>query len=281
LYAIPLPSRKRAPPKALGTTMNGSRRVRLILAVGIALATATALHAPLHAQSVSGRVLDADNGAPVSQATIAVIYEGSTVSGALTGDDGTFEISLDRAGTYTLRVTRQGYVAQSVEEVQVGAGEQATVPDVALEPSPVILDEIRVEPRLGRLRPGRERVRQRQLLGEGTFLSGALIEQQNPRSLTEYLAQHGGFMVRYTNQGEPYLWSLRGPYNCLVVQVNHWPLRRSGFRTLDEIPLHWIAAVEIYPTYREVPPEGPLVADIEIGAGNRCGLLNVWLWNSW
>lgn len=187
-----------------------------------------------------------------------------------------FEIRLVAPGTYSVRVSGFGYEMAAVDSVTVHGREAVRLGDIAVVPGPLVVDDIRVEVRRGQIR-GQERVRQRQLLGTGTFFAGAVIERERPESLTWYLAEKSGLEVRYGNRGIPFLRSTARPYDCVLVQVNHWPLHRSGYRSLDEIRLDWIAAIEVYPTYRDVPPERRLVWETD----QRCGLLNVWLWNSW
>jgi hypothetical protein len=239
----------------------------------------------LEAQTVRGRVIDASTGEAVRQATVAVMLDGRTVAGSLTDDRGHFVIMIGEPGSYGVRASGPGYLPRDLAELSAQPGEEVTLSDIRLEPNPIVIDEITVEVRRGRGRlTGEDRVRIRQLYGEGTFIPGALLAVEQPSSLTQYLAERADLHVRYDFYGSPYLWSPIGPYHCLILQVNHWPMSALGYRSLDEINLRRIAAIEIYNTAAEVPPESQLQSFIEdprYCSCGRCGLVNVWYWSSW
>jgi hypothetical protein len=239
--------------------------------------------APAAAQTYEGRVVAESSGNPIAQATVAVIADGRTIGGSLTDQQGAFSIRMREAGTYTIRVTAQGYSTAVVNNVSIDRDETRELADFRLRPNPIALEAIIVEADRGRLR-GEDKVRLRQALGLGTFFSGRALEQIRPRSLTEYLARETDLQVHYDRWGFPYLWSPIGPHHCLVVQVNHWPLSTQGYRSLDEIRLDRIAAIEIYNTVSEVPPEPDLIKytrEPRLYPGQECGLVNVWLWRAW
>jgi hypothetical protein len=240
----------------------------------------------LDAQTIQGRVVDATTGDPIRQATVAVQANGRTVAGSLTDEGGEFVIPIRDAGEYDVRASAHGYLTLELEGLVADAEEdELLLSDIRLNPDPVALDEITVEVRRGgeRMR-GQDRVLLRQLRGEGTFVPGALLVLENPSSLTSYLAEVADLHVRYDFYGSPYLWSPIGPYHCLIAQVNHWPMVALGYRSLDDISLRRIAAIEIYNTAAEVPPESQLITDTEdprYCPCGRCGLVNVWFWSSW
>jgi hypothetical protein len=251
------------------------------------VATAVAIQllsaAPLGAQSLRGRVVDATTGAPVVQATVAVLLDDRTIAGSLTDATGSFTIRLREEGSFVIRATGQGYATLDMADVQVADRENLALGDLRLDLAPIVLEELILETSAGRAR-GQEKVRRRQLLGKGSFFSGAELVELRPRSLTEYLAQQADLEVRVDNWGFPYLWSPVGPHHCLVVQVNHWPLSTQGYRSLDEIRLSRVAAIEIYNTVADVPPEADLIRYTEeprLFPEAKCGLVNVWLWLAW
>lgn len=227
--------------------------------------------------------MDDATGAPIVQATVAVMLDDRTVAGSLTDAAGRFSIRLREADSYIVRVSGQGYATLLADEVTVALRETLVLTDYRLQPRPIALDAIIVEAESGKL-TGAEKIRRRQLLGQGSFFSGTDIALLAPRSLTEYLAREADLEVRYDRWGHPYLWSPVGPHHCLVLQVNHWPLSTQGFNSLDEIPFEWIAGIEIYNTVAEVPPESALIGyttQPRLYPGEQCGLLNVWFWKSW
>jgi hypothetical protein len=249
------------------------------LAIVAVLASAFAGVADVSGQTIQGRVIDARSGAGVPTASVTAATGGLVAAGALTNANGTFRIRLEAPGVYLVRVSREGYASVAMDSLRVLEGDTLTLPDIALEPGPIVLDELRVE--TPRRRPrGQERIRQRQLLGKGVFLSGAMISGDQPKSLTWYLAETAGLQVWYGRRGMDRYPSLRSPtgtYDCVRIQINHWSMGQLGYRSLDEIDLDMIAAVEIYPTFSEVPPENMLIWE----TNRRCGLVNVWLWNAW
>ncbi len=239
--------------------------------------------APLRAQTLQGRVVDATTGAPIVQATVAIVEDDRTIAGSLTDARGNFTIRLRDGGSYELRATGQGFATFIMEDVQVGNRETVALDDLRLAISPIVLDALVAATPAGRL-TGQETLRRRQLLGKGTFFSGAELAEERPRSLTAYLAEVADLEVRNDYWGFPALWSPVGPHHCLVVQVNHWPLSTLGYRSLDEIALRHVAAIEIYNTVSEVPPEKDLIEYTEqprLFPNRKCGLVNVWLWKAW
>lgn len=270
--------------------------------MGVAL---TAGH--LQAQEVIGRVVDDATGTPTERAIVEILdAEDAPLRSALTDSNGRFRIALSEAGgPFTLVVWAMSYHPARVDTFHVQARRTLDLGEIRLEAAPIALDSVRAEGL--RTLTGRERIRQRQLLGRGTFLSGAVIEAARPYSLTEYVAEAAGILVRYRGrsphraraaddtrsrqprilQGRvtaevgmiPRLLSPEAPRDCMHITVNHWPLANSGYRSLDEIPLSWIAAVEVYNTPWDVPEEAHFAITDFMFDG--CGILNVWLWNSW
>jgi hypothetical protein len=251
------------------------RRVALLYAVAAVVG-----FADLSAQTIQGRVTDARTGAGIPTASVTATTGGLVAAGDLTNANGNFRIRLDAPGVYLLRISREGYTSTTLDSLRVLEGDTLALPDITLEPGPIVLDELRAAVP-GRRPRGQERVRQRQLLGQGVFVSGAMIASDQPRSLTWYLAEKAGLQIWYGPRGMDLHPSLRAPgrgtRDCVVIQINHWPMGRLGFRSLDEIRLDMVAAVEIYPTFDEVPPETMLIWD----TNRQCGLVNVWLWNAW
>lgn len=248
-----------------------------LILVAILCATGVA-----NAQSLTGRVVDARTDAPVNLATVAVLRDGRTVTGTLTDENGDYRIRVPGSGVFTLSVSSQGYETVIVEEFAL-SNDPLTIQNFRLEPDPVRLQEVLVETSAGRL-SGREKVRRRQLLGKGTFVSGPQLQDIGQESLTQYLAREADLEVRYHPWGFQYLRSPIGPSHCLVVQVNHWPLSTLGYQSLDEIRIDRIAAIEIYNTVSDVPPEEDLIQatrDPRLFPGENCGLVNVWFWHSW
>lgn len=243
-------------------------------------ALALAATAPaVAAQSVTGRVVDARSGDAIERAIIELFdIDDEPLGLGFSDGRGRFRIEVgEPGGPYRLTARALSYREGSVDSIQV-APDGADVGDVTLLPAPISLDTLEAEAEHGRP-SGRERVRLRQLQGRGTFLAGAIVENDEPESLTHYLAEAAGLMVTYDRRdGWPRLRSPKAPGDCMSITVNHWPLRSSGYRSLDEIRLDWIAAIEIYNTPEDVPDERIIGMSPTF---RRCGLVNIWLWNSW
>lgn len=230
-------------------------------------------------QALTGRVVEAGTGSGIEGVILEVFDEdGARVGMGLTGNGGRFRVALVRSGgPFLLQVFAMSHEQGEVEDIHVRPDEVLELDDIVLEAAPVQVDTLRVQVQ-GRL-TGRERVRRRQLLGQGTFLAGAVIQQDNPYYLTNYVAEAAGLMVRFGVRGRSArLENPRSIRPCMTVHVNHWPISQSGFGSLDEIPLRWIAAVEIYNTWDETPEDARMMSNTDWGG---CGLVNVWLWNSW
>lgn len=235
----------------------------------------------LPAQVVTGRLVDQESGEGVAQAVVELLdAEGERVGSDLAADDGRFEVEVALpGGPYRLVAWAMSYHRATVDSLVLAAEETLDVGDLTIRRSPIALDRIEVEAeRTSGLLPGRELVRRRQLLEKGTFLSGAVINADDPYSLTEYLAEAAGLMVRWGFSGSPSLRSPRARSGCMDVTINHWGMGKSGYRSLDDIDPSWIAAVEIYETERDVPEEKLIGLDQK---WRGCGLVNIWLWNAW
>ncbi len=85
--------------------------------------------------TIQGKVTDAESGAPIAEAQLAII---SLQRGARASDQGVYRLGGLAAGTYQLKAIRIGYEAKSIP-VTVRAGEVVTV-DVTLKKSVTTLD---------------------------------------------------------------------------------------------------------------------------------------------
>jgi hypothetical protein len=226
------------------------------------------------AQVLTGRVMDAESGSGIPSASVEVFdAEGAPLVSTTTGSSGDFRIQLPvQGGPFRLDARAFAYHAGSLDSLQVAAGETLEVGEIHLDRVPILLESVEVEAGRSWITRGEEWVRRGQLLGEGVFFAGALVAMQNPSSLTQFLAEEVGLRVTYNFLHQPFLRSTDPMDNCVRVQVDRWPVGTSPYRNLDGIPLNIIAAIEVYPTRHEVPPE------LAWDAG-RCGLINVWTWN--
>lgn len=253
-----------------------------------ALLVGILLGAPaLHAQVVSGRVVDSESLTGIPVAAVQLFDEdGQPLDAVLTDAEGRFRIALDRrGGPFRLEADALSHTRASVDSLFVADGEILTLPDLVLAAAPIRLDDIVVEGQRSRITPGREWIRRNQLQGEGTFMAGAVIRAEAPTSLAWYVSEATDVWVRHNEVGEPSFQRPPGNWpRCVEILVNRWPINRDGidgappmgYRSIDDIPLDHIAAIEIYESYRQLPD-----GYIFIGSNPDCGIVNVWLWNSW
>ncbi|HUP20524.1 MAG TPA: carboxypeptidase-like regulatory domain-containing protein [Gemmatimonadota bacterium] len=87
--------------------------------------------------TVTGAVFDAASGQPLEGATVRL---DGTVAGTLTGSDGRYELTVPRAGRYTVAVELIGYAAAR-QEVRVDGSSGAAV-DFALSPAALRLENV-------------------------------------------------------------------------------------------------------------------------------------------
>jgi hypothetical protein len=262
-----IPSRLRS----FATSREPSRAIRSTMTALLLGALAVG---NVQAQTVRGRFVDPTSGGGIPGVQILANDDWLIAGGAVTDSTGNFELRLPRPGTFSLETTRTGYRTRTLEVTAEGPDVIVTLGDISLETAPIVLDEVRVEIEREGLTPGREWIRQRQLAGKGIFLSGATIAEAEPVSLTQYLGDAADLWVRYDWRGRPSLVSQRSARRCIRLFVNHWPIGAVGYGNLDNILLVDIAAIEIYPTHRDVP------AQLTWQAG-LCGAVNVWTWNGW
>lgn len=113
---------------------------------GLALAT-LAISLPcsgLAAQQLSGRIIDAANGAPVGFAAVFLLDAGrSPIVASSTDQEGNYRLEVPGAGEYYLVVERLGYFENETPLLAVGADGQYAV-DMEMRPEPFRLDPLAV-----------------------------------------------------------------------------------------------------------------------------------------
>lgn len=97
--------------------------------------------------SVSGTVVEATTDAPIVSATAALwsAADSSLVTGAITGEDGTFSIDRLRPGRYDLRVSFVGYRAQTFSDLHITPRRRAAdLGTIAMVEDTELLDGVEV-----------------------------------------------------------------------------------------------------------------------------------------
>lgn len=88
----------------------------------------------IQAGSIAGMVTDNTMGAPIENAAVTVLSEGTEVSTTATDADGSYAILGLPPGTYTVEVSATGYVDAQVGDVVVTAGTATEGVNIALDP---------------------------------------------------------------------------------------------------------------------------------------------------
>ena len=118
---------------------------RTLLFSALSALSAFSAQSPLVAQApgrITGRVIDAGQGTPISGAVVELVGATPTKT-ATSGIDGRYNLLGVPAGTVTIRIRLIGYTAKSVTGISLAAGAIVTQ-DVSLEAESVQLQELSV-----------------------------------------------------------------------------------------------------------------------------------------
>jgi hypothetical protein len=159
------------------------------------------LAAPLGAQTVRGRVIDAATGEGVAQAQVqAVSASGGNDAGRVrTGPDGAFTLPLRAAGTVRIRAERAGYQATVTGELPVGMRETVEV-EVRVSSAALAMEPLRVT---ARVEPPRRRnlelngFYERERSGLGEYLRREDFENRANHNLAQVISRVPGSAIQY------------------------------------------------------------------------------------
>ncbi len=143
------------------------------------------------AQSVRGRVFDAQSGSPVAAAEIVMRQKnGDLVVTMMTTDDGSFSSDVGRKGKYVLTVSHLGYDSTTTVEVSLGGNEDLWI-EIELAPQAIDIPGLTVVTQ-SQYRPRLEGVGyyQRRRKGIGTLFEPLKWEQGFRVPLDEMLRRH-------------------------------------------------------------------------------------------
>jgi len=239
------------------------------------------LAAPAAAQVLRGRVLDAANDQPVSQARISVLNaENRVAARASAGTNGEFSVTLRGPGTVRLRVERTGYQPSLTQTVQVAALETLQV-DVRMA-----VEALRVEPLTVTARiPPKRRVSlemggfyEREARGFGRFVRREEIESHTNYDLVQVLDRIPGtraigpvIVFDRSSMTGAIIRSQTGKGTHCVPQVyldgNRMAYDRSGLNGMLD-PEH-LEAVEVFSSAAQIPAEYS-------GSSAACGVILLW-----
>ncbi len=255
------------------------RLLRHCAAASILLLAAAA---PLAAQNITGRVLDAASGAPVPQAVVtAVDANGRNAARARSTADGAFELQLRAPGTFRLRAERAGY-QPTLSQTFDAAYRETVVVDLRLSVEPIAIEPMTVTarrqpPRLRSLEMAGFYKRER--IGQGHFLHREDFERHSTNGLAEVIDRVPGTHLRDLGPGRRFIYFERAMgmsrerlicYPALYldgVRVTYGP--GTGLDLEAAIPANQVEAVEVYRSASEIPVEFN-------NSEANCGVIAVW-----
>jgi hypothetical protein len=246
-------------------------------------ALAAALAAPLSAQTIRGKVVDARTGEAVPAAAVAALTrEGRGAGQARTGADGKFSLAVRAAGEMRLRVERTGYRPTLTDLMPVAARETIDV-ELSISTTALALTPLRVT---ARVEPPHRRslelngVYDRAKMGLGRRLFREDIERQPNMNTTQILSRVVGTTVIRNGMLEYIVFSRssvsgamrrQGAGYCLPnLYVDGARMAYGGRADLNSVVSpSQIEAVELYSSAANIPVQYN-------GVGSACGVILIW-----
>ena len=244
------------------------RPIRLARCLAFALVSLAAA-APLSAQVVRGRVMDAGTGAPVARATVRLMAADSVRAQAVTDTAGSFVLQAPRPGPYRVTAERLGYAAARSGELALGAGAvidvvyRMSADAVALEPLAVVSRRW-LPPGLA----GFERRAARRHPGAVFMRRDEILRRSPSRAADVFYGVHGlrvrSVMINQGHQLPQIVSSMQCEPDVFIDGT-----RQSGGAFLNDfISSSDMEAVEVYRTSIDAP--------IEYRTARGCAVILIW-----
>jgi len=240
------------------------------------LAAALLAAAPLSAQAIRGRVLDAASGEPVALVAVqALSLEGRDMGRARTGADGTFNIQLRAPGTAHIQAARAGYRTTVTSDLPVNLRETVEV-EVRIAASAVAMEPLRVT---ARVEPPHHRKLElngfydRERTGIGRYVRREDFENRSTTTMQQLLARVPGAQTLYAG----------------TKQYIFFP--RNGAATPSCLPRLWLDGVRVtYDAQNDINSvvspnqveavevfRGPSEIPVQYNDNNSmCGVIVIW-----
>lgn len=258
------------PPTAVGLWLRASFLAtgtpeRLVLQPGDSLELPLEVAAPHSA--LRGRVVQAGAGSPVADTEVRVLDTPLTV---VTDPDGRFAFAKVPPGRYGVRFEHLAFGARTdTVTVELRSAVELVV---RLTDRAIALPPLEVSVRSELL--ANAGFYARRSAGFGAFLTRQEWERRDPRLPSDLLRMVPGLRVVPSGNGLDYVVLDRR--NCRVRYFLDGARLNSTFR-LDEIPVQWIEALEVYRGPAEVPAQFRGFSATERGG---CGVIVIWTRNS-
>lgn len=234
-------------------------------------------------QGVQGVLLDRRTGEPVRTAEVTLRQSpGSVVVTGATDRKGFFRLQTPVPGHYLLSAEALGFSQVRGEEVEVTMG-RLSVLEIKMAPEALALEPLVISaaPRAFHLEMQGFYDRKTKGLDSGIFMPPEFLEERQPRRLTDLFFEIPGTRVLDTAVGGRGVYFRSGERFTEIcwpmVYVDRHLISTGGFlsvgaepRAIDDlVPATDVAAVEVYRSPAEIPPEfnGP-------NAG--CGVVVIW-----
>jgi hypothetical protein len=231
----------------------------------------SALAAPLTAQVVRGKVLDAATGDPVPQAEVtASTTEGRGAGRTRAGADGSFSLELRAAGTFRLRAERAGYRPTVTDTLQVDARVTLEV-EIRLSATAVAIEPLRVTARVEP--PHRRNLElngfyERERRGIGRFVRREEIERHGDFTLAQTLSRIPGTQIQYVRVHQYIFFPRSGCRPWVFLDGSRMVVDASNDINSIVSP-NQVEAIEVFVGPSEVP------AEYAAGRG-ACGVVLIW-----
>ena len=215
---------------------------------------------------VHGRVVDAETGSPIGDATLRIA---GTPLARTSGADGSFAIEGLPAGEYALTSEHLAYRAVT-DSLHVDLGTTVTL-EVRMDVSAIPLEPLVIDARSLMLERRGFYVRMER--GMGTFITRDRIDRMIPLQSTDVLRGVAGISMQRRQNGFGYQPVGRGGcgFRYFVDGARVGP----GFE-IDDVPVEWIEALEIYGGVSTVPAE---FSSLMHEQRANCGLIVIWTKN--
>ncbi|HUF49549.1 MAG TPA: carboxypeptidase-like regulatory domain-containing protein [Longimicrobiales bacterium] len=221
-------------------------RFRLLI---LLLLMVPAVAAPAAAQSVRGRVLDAETGSPIGGARVELLRGAARALETISDSAGRFVLVLRASGEYRLQASFLGYRSAPTEPFQVGAREQV-IADIRMARAVIPLEALTIVAR--RADPRHEATE------EGLYARRLNLP---PIGTARVLLPLDGEMANARDARDVLQWLPR-PRGCIVVYWNGHMVRDADMaQSWLETPTAHLEAVEFYghlidapAVFRDVPP---------------------------
>ncbi|MBC7923973.1 MAG: TonB-dependent receptor [Ferruginibacter sp.] len=195
-----------------------------------------------HAQSIRGRITDAQTGKPLGNVNLALVHApGVTVSDRM----GNFTLAFPPGNSSRARVLRISSVGYETLDQTVAAGDGEVVAlDVSLQPAVIQLNKAVV------VTAQRYQTRQFDSPEAISVLGPAELRQNAPRSTPEALVGTAGVWMQKTNHGggSPFIRGLTGQQTLLMIdgiRLNNATFRSGPNQYLNTIDPQTIEQIEV------------------------------------